>query len=72
MATVSAANNTTVQFTNASTNYVYLYEFNWGGPGASQFEVNITAIPLPSSVLAGGAGLLAVASLGVIRRRRHA
>lgn len=49
-----------------ATNYLYFYQFNWGGPGGSAFTVNVEMIPLPTSA---GMGLVGLALVGVRRRR---
>jgi hypothetical protein len=52
-----------------AVNWLYLYQFNWGGPGGSAFTVSgadMSAIPQPMAVFSGSVGLLA---LGARRRR---
>lgn len=51
-----------------STNWLYLYQFNWGGPGGSAFTIegDFTPVPNPIAALSGATGLLMLAA----RRRR--
>lgn len=64
-------NITTLTFTNVSTtigqNWLYLYQFNWGGPGGSAFTAEINMVPTPV-----GAGLSAAGMLLLAARRRRA
>lgn len=62
---------------NQGVNWLYLHQFNSGGPGGSGFVANIqgagvTLVPLPAPVWGGIAGLASVGGLVAIRRRRMA
>ena len=51
-------------------NYLYFYQFNWGGPGGSAFNINIEMVPLPPAGWAGISTLVGAMGFGYIRRRR--
>lgn len=51
-------------------NYLYFYQFNWGGYGGSAFNFNIEMVPLPPAGWAGLASLVGVMGIGLARRRR--
>lgn len=51
-------------------NYLYFYQFNWGGYGGSAFNFNIEMVPLPPAGWAGVSALAAAMGIGYVRRRR--
>ncbi len=62
---------------NAGLNWLYLHQFNSGGPGGSGFTINfagnnVSLVPLPTAVWSGLAGLVGVGGVVVARRRRMA